>query len=190
MKTAIIISCMLIFAFGSVIAYDERTEINWGHHWTNFLSDNMEIEIDDGTIIITRHSYHSDVIEITEDYELYINDRHIKTNKEQKELLGKFHTKSVILVEEAEEIGYKGAKIGVKGAKLGIKAIGGVFRLLSSEYEADDLEEEMDIEAEKLEKEADALEEQADELEDIADELEDLADEMVQNIPELEELDW
>ena len=190
MKIAIILSCMLVLAFGSVIAYDERSEFNWKHHGTNFLSDNMEIELDDGTVIITRHSFHSDVIEITEDYELYINDRHIETNEKQKDLLGKFYTQSVILVEEAEEVGLKGAKIGAKGARLGVKAVGGVLRLLSTEYDVEDLEEEMELQAEELEKEADALEEQAEELEDIADELEELADEMVQNIPELEELDW
>jgi len=181
---------LTLFIAGSAFAYDGRSysnDIVWGD---GFFSNNFEIDIDDGTVIIISHRHGSDVVEITEDYELYINDRHIKTNSDQKQLLGEFHSKTLVMVEEAKEIGLEGAEIGIKGAKIGMKAIGGVFKLFLSEYDAEDLEEELEWEAEQLEAEAEKLEEQAEELEDLAEDLEDLADELVLNIPELDDLDW
>jgi len=190
MRTTSIILVILIFTIGSAMAFDERDHRKYITLDDGCLMNNFDLDIDDGTIIINSHGRYSDVVEITDEYELYINDRHIKTDAEQKALLGEFHSKTMDLIEEAKVIGLEGAEIGLKGAKLGMHAVGGVFRLLLPDFDTDDLEDELEREAEKLEAQAEELEIQAEELEDIAEDLEDLADELVQKIPELDELDW
>lgn len=186
---------LMIFMVGSAMGYDEnkghysriKTDCNsYEHHSYG----SYEVDVEDGTVIITLNDRDADVVEITPDYELFINGERIKTNDEQKKLLGKFHSKTLVLVEQSKAIGIEGAKIGVKGAGLGLKALGGVFRLMDDDFDSDDLERELEKEAAKLEANAADLEIQAEELEDIADELEDIADELSQSIPELDDLDW
>lgn len=186
---------LMIFMAGSAMGYDEhkshysriKTDCNsYEHHSYG----SYEVDVEDGTVIITLNDRKADVVEITEGYELFINGENIKTNDEQKKLLGKFHAKTLMLVEQSKAVGIEGAKIGVKGAGLGLKALGGVFKLIDDDYDSDDLERELEKEAAKLEANAEELEIQAEELEDMADELEEIADDLSQSIPELDELDW
>ncbi|MEW5924217.1 MAG: hypothetical protein AB1746_09535 [Candidatus Zixiibacteriota bacterium] len=186
---------LMIFLFGSAMGYDEHKSkyskikddcVTYDYHSYG----SYEVDVEDGTVIITLNDRDADVVEITEDYELFINGDRIKTNDEQKKLLGKFHAKTLVLVEQSKVIGLEGAKIGAKGAGLGLKALGGVFRLLDDEYDTKDLERDLEREAAKLEADAEELELQAEEIEDMADELEEIADDLARSIPELDDLDW
>jgi len=194
MRTIIVALSILYLAFTPVFGYDDCSDEhrNKSHRINvsvDFLDD-VDIDIDDGTIIMTHKGRSRDRVEITANYELYIDGHLIVTDEEQKELLGDYYELTVDLVEFAKEIGYEGAKIGVSGAAIGLRAIGGVFRALLTEYEFEELEDDLDEEAEELEAKAEKLERKAEKLEDIADELADVHDDLRRETPELRDLDW
>jgi len=151
----------------------------------------LEIDLEDGTLVIThedRRDYST--VEITEKYELYIDGRHVKTDKDQKKLLGEYYELVVGFEDAIIDIGKEGARIGISGAALGLKAVGGVFKLLSPHYDSDDLERDLEREAEKIEVKAEKLERQAEQIEGMVDELDDIARELTREIPELDDLSW
>lgn len=160
-----------------------------GHDASIFNDDDVEVEFDDGSLLIINEE-EDDEIEITEEYELYVNDRHIETSDEQQELIAEYYNRVQNITEYATMLGIEGAKIGASGVKLGFTAIAKVVKLLSDDYDEDDLEEDMEREAEKLEKKAERLERKADRIEEMVDELEDLHYELKRSIPELKDMEW
>ncbi len=165
----------------------------WGdcdrHDTSIFHDGDVDVEFDNGSLFIINEE-EDDEIEITDEYELYVNDRHIETSEEQHELIAAYYNRLNNITEYAKVLGIEGAKIGASGVKLGITAIAKVVKLLSEDYDEDDLEEDMEREAEKLEKKAERLERKADRIEEMAEELEDLHDELRRSIPALKELEW
>ena len=154
--------------------------------------DNTWFDLEDGSVIIT-HKERGEprsIVEITDSYELYIDDERINLNPEQQALVKDFHVQSMEIVEFAKVIGLEGAKIGIDGAKLGAKAVGCLFKLLLPGYDTDDYENEIEHEAEKIEVKAEILEEKAEVIEEMANELDDLSRDMRSEIPELHQLSW
>ncbi len=176
---------LLLFFAGTVNAWEKHSIFH-----NSCVMDNVSIDIDDGSVLLISHDHDGNEVEITGDYELYINGRHIKTTEEQKELLAEYHKLVLEITDCSKKIGLEGAKIGVKGAKLGLKAIACVFKLLRSDYDSDDLEREIEAEADKLEAKAKVLEIKAEKIEDMAEDLEDLHEDLADEIPELARLDW
>jgi hypothetical protein len=172
--------------------WDFNHHDNDWHHLSFGRNDDIEMEIDDGDVIITceRRRYKSDEVKITEDYKLYVNGARVDVEDENKELLKKYYNQAIDLHEEAMIIGREGAKIGVEGAKIGAHAVSGVIKLLLLDFDEDEFEREMEDKAERLEEKADKLEERADKLEEMADNLEDMHDDLSRKIPELRELKW
>ena len=154
--------------------------------------DDARVSFDHGTIVITsnKNRYNRDIVEITDDYELYVNDRYVETNRQQQELVEEYYDLMMDMVWDAKRIGWEGAKMGIEGAKVGLKAVVNVIRLIDPDYDTDDLEEELEEEAEKLEEQAELLEEEAEELEEIAEDLEDIHRKLRRRIPELRALKW
>jgi hypothetical protein len=200
MKKTVIFVIVALFAFSSVFATEtsQRFEskrsrkvtinnIDYGHsHHLN----GIDIDIDDGTLIMKGSGGYDGVIEITEDYELLVNGRKVNLNTEQKELVADYYDNFMFVVDEAKLIGLEGAGIGWEGAKLGFSALGCVFKLLSTDYDEDDMEREMEAKAELLEERAEILEEHAEELEEVAEQLEDIFYDMEEEIQEIKELEW
>ena len=149
---------------------------------------NIDIDIDDGTMVMIYEDYDDLKVEITENYELYIDNNKIKTNSRQKKLIKEYYESFLQIIDDAKKIGLEGAKIGMDGAKIGLKAVAGVFKLLGSDYDSEDLEEELEEEAKKLEKQAEKLELKGELLEELADKFEKLHEEMIEEIPELKRL--
>ncbi len=167
--------------------YDEinNNDISIGYsHFTDFDFDNNDLIIENHT------RRYDDEVRITSEYDLFVNGKHIKTDASQRKLLKKFYVRAEEMTESAKIVGLEGGRIGVAGAKLGLHAVGGLFKTLGSEYDMDDLEDELEEQADLLEEQAEELEKEAEELEDMADELEDLSEELIENIPELQELEW
>ena len=129
-------------------------------------------------------------MEITEEYELFVNDRQVKLDADQQKLVEEFHVLAIDIVDHGKNLGWEGAKIGVSGAKLGMKAIGRVFKMLFTSYDEDDFERDMERDAEALEARAEKLESKAEIIEKMADDLEYVTEEMFDSIPELSELEW
>ncbi len=146
-------------------------------------------DMDDGVLVI-EDDESGDIVEINEEYELYINGRKIKTSPAGDKLLKEFYVGYEELMDEAKAIGLEGAKIGIEGARIGLKAIGGVFKVIFTSYDGEDLERDMERAAEKIEAKAERLEDRAEEIEDMAHDLEDIGFDLCEEIPELDELDW
>jgi hypothetical protein len=185
---------MIVAPGAAARKYHAKSEPKYRHdNSCSYHRDNSDNSIDwkvkHGSIILVNREDDSRV-EITDDYQLFINDKLVRTNDEQTALLKEYHETSMEIVEEAKAIGLEGAKIGISGAALGLKAVGCVFKLLSPNYDGDDLERDMDLASDQIEKRASKLEARAEQLEDRADRLSDLADEMNEKIPELGALGW
>ncbi|MFH1845655.1 MAG: hypothetical protein ABIF77_20920 [bacterium] len=149
----------------------------------------VSIDIEDGTLSI-EHDDRGDLVEVTEDYDLYVNDKHIRTDRQETALLEDFYKTNLKLQVLAMHLGRDGVEIGAEGVKLAATALTRLVKLLSPDYDADDLEAEMEREAEKLEAKAEKLEEKGEVLEEMADRIEELAEELAERIPELDELGW
>lgn len=151
--------------------------------------DDIQVTIDDGSVILT-NEYEDGKIEITRDYQLFVNNHLVKTDARQEKLIAEFHDGVFDVKDRAVKIGIKGAKIGLEGASLGAKAIAGIIKMIFTDYDEDDLDRDMEHAAQKIELKANGLEEEAKEIEDLVDHLEDVYYDMDEKIPEIHELGW
>lgn len=200
MRSVIISFLTGLLMVSVAIAADDRCRDHWEFdhhdHDGNYLfyswNDDIELEIDDGEVIITcdKRRYRSDEVRITESYKLYVNGERVDVDDDQKELLRDYYHQAIDVHEEAMIIGKEGAKIGVEGAKIGAHAVAGVVKLLLLDFDEDEFEESIEWEAEKLEERAEKLEERAEVLEEMAEDLEDMHDDLRREIPELRKLRW
>jgi len=190
MRRIIIFLALALFTFSLVSAAPPKCDQDSKSHWYHHSDDNISMDFEDGSLIITNRGRDRGKVEITEDYDLFVNGRKVKTDKEQRKLLREYYQGVQVLVDHAVDIGLEGAKIGAHGAEIGMAAIAGLFRLLSDDYDTDDYERDMERRADKLEIKAEKLEELAEDLEEEAGELEELADELNDEIPELRRLAW
>ncbi len=191
MKSVIICSlaCLLLFA-SPAIADDHFKTHTVSVHGVDYQFDNVSFDLDDGTIVLTHEDRGIEIVEITEDYELFINGSRVDLDEDQQELVAEFYESVMDIISFAKQLGWEGARIGADGAKLGLQAIGGLFKVVFTSYDTDDFERDIEREAEKIEAKAEKLEKRAERIEDMADDLVDLAREMDREIPELDELGW
>lgn len=186
----ILIFSMLLAASTSVYAKESKHDGHNTHFGFDGITiDEINIDFDDDILTVTNTDEKTSFT-IDRKYELYINDEHIKTTPEQRRLTKEMYRSIDLIIEEAKDIGWDGAKIGAEGAKLGLHAIMCVFKLLSPDYDTDDLETEIDRKAKRIEKKAEKIEIRAEHLEDMARELEDISNRMREEIPELKQLSW
>ncbi|HUV35765.1 MAG TPA: hypothetical protein VMX58_02370 [Patescibacteria group bacterium] len=191
MKTLSLVFSFLLVAFLCTDGLcHEHSRVSCGKHgWDLFDTDEVSVEIEDGSLLIINED-EDQTVEITGEYELSIDDRHIETDEKQQVLIAEYYNRMVNITEYARLLGIEGAKVGASGVKLGITAIAKVVKLLSEDYDENDLEKDMEREAEKLEKKAELLERKAERIEEMAEELEDLHYELRRSIPALKDLEW
>ncbi|MDH3890768.1 MAG: YggN family protein [candidate division Zixibacteria bacterium] len=165
---------------------------DWDHiSWQHGHADRTSIDMKHGSVMIKhRGRRETSRVEITRDYELYIDDELVKTDDDQTKLLKQYHQQLGEIHDRAKEIGWEGARIGAEGAKIGLVAGLGVLKMIFSDYSEDDLEDEVELATEKIEERAEELEEKAEEIEDMVDDLDYLTDDLRDAIPELAALDW
>ncbi len=180
---------LLVFIASSLPAAKiDRSGNHRSHHFDCL--DNLEVEIENESIILTCE-YDNDLwVEITPESKLYISGQRIYLDRDQKRMVGEYYDHFMAIIDRAKLIGKEGAKIGMEGAKIGLLAAKAALKMLTSDYDSDDLEEEIEDEVEDLEIRAEELEELAEELEEKADEFEDLHYSLKSDIDELNELDW
>ena len=190
MKNVIILLFLGILVIApATFARNHHVYYSSSHHHNDFL-DGVDLDIDHHSIVLTNEEYDDNVIEITRDYELYINDDRIDLDPKQEELVHAFYDQTFELIDTAKAIGLEGARIGMAGAKVGINALVGLVKLLSPNYDTDDLEADIDRQAAKIEARADELEARAEQVEDMADDVEKSFDRMMDDIPALRDLGW
>jgi len=179
---------LLIFTLSLLGKEVEINHKNCDHHFKCL--ENLEIDIDDGILILTCQNDDDLWIEITPDGNLSISDHRVYLDRHQQKLMAEYYDRFIDFIDQAKLIGKEGAKIGIKGAKIGILAAGAVLKMLVTDYDSEDLEEEIEEEAEELEARAEDLEEMAEELEEQAEDFEELHYTVKSEIIELDELDW
>jgi hypothetical protein len=162
----------------------DRHKYQYGH--CNF--DHLSMDFDEGTLIFDFGSRHGDIVEITEDYQLYINGELIPTDEEQQKQLRECYHLADRLTTEAVRIGLEGARIGIDGARIGFRAMGGVLKMLFTDYDEDDLERDMERHTRRLERRAERLEKKAERIETMAEKLELAYERLERDIPELQEI--
>lgn len=152
--------------------------------------ENIDFDVDDGSLFIESEEYEDEYVEITEDYKLYVNGKRVRLDNDQQELVEEYYEQFFEITDYAKKIGLEGAKIGVHGAKIGLMAMAGVCKLMLDNYDSDDLERDLEKEARRLERKAEKLEKKAELIEEMADRLEYLHYEMRDEIPALGNLGW
>jgi len=179
-----IIFFLLITASVAAHRHDDKTD--------NFLAlyEDVDISIDAGSITLTCKYDNSEFLEITDDYDLFLNGEKIFLDSDQQELVAEYYDILSSIIEYAKAIGFDGARIGVAGAKIGLKALAGVMKVLFTEYESAELEGDLEIEGKQLEEMARDLEDKAEDLEHLARALEKTHERMRSEIPQLGNLEW
>jgi hypothetical protein len=146
------------------------------------------IDLEDGTLKI-EHDDEGWIVEITEDYELYVNGERVKTDRHEKKLLRRYYRDYEKIEDMAGELGREASKIGRAGVKAGAIAVACVARLVIDGFDDDDIDIDIDIDTEAIEKMAEKLEKKAEKIEDLADDLEKTHRKLRKSIPELGELE-
>ena len=187
-KTAVILAIFLMSAFAAASA-GAALKMDGDHGRNVFRGEEISVEFEDGTIILECND-NDDVVEITGDYELYINGDKVNLDGGQRELVEDYYESLDEIIETAKELGIEGARIGAKGAELGLKAVAGAFKLILDDYDSDDLERDMERHARRIEAQAEKLERKGEKLEDMADRFERTHKKMRRRIPELDDLGW
>jgi len=168
----------------------KTTTYTYDHDDDDRYQDKLSVDMKRGNLVLTHNEYDRPEVEITADYELYVDDERVKLDEDQQKMVTLYYDLAIKLRRQAKEIGWEGARIGAGGVKLGVKALGRVVKMLFTDYDEDDLERDMERDAEKLEDKAEILEKKAEEIERMAEDFEDLTYEMFDDIPELNDLEW
>jgi hypothetical protein len=189
-----VILCVLGFAVATTLMPVEalahrtiRVHTNCDDTDNLFRDDDVEVDIEDGSITFT---HDEETVEITEKGDLSVNDESVSLSLPQRELVQKYYDTFDAIMEEAKLIAVEGAKIGVKGAGLGLHAAVGALLALGDEDDMDDLEDELERKGEKIERMAAHLEKRANRLEAKADRLEELHLELRDKIDALDDTGW
>ena len=149
-KALLVAVLLTVMAAGPAPAGDLHFGTMDGKMWE---IDDISIGIDDGTVFL-EHEYEDEWIEITEDYELFVNGDRVKTDEEQQEMVVEFYDGVIEIKDMAIDVGIEGARIGLAGAGIGLKAVGGVFKMIFTDYDEDDLDRDLERAASKLEAKA------------------------------------
>lgn len=184
-KTFPLIALALIVSVMFTVDAESRRRCRYDDDWT-FKA--KSIDFDDGTLVI-EHEDEDWIVEITKDYELYIDGREVRVNRQQKKLLRRYYRDYEDIEELAAEIGKEGARIGLAGAKLGVSAVACAVKLILEDYDCDDMEDEIEIKSDDLEKMARTLEKKAEKIEGMADDLEKTHNKLRRSVPELGDLE-
>ena len=179
---------ILLLAVSLSYADDKNHKVNHRSIHTDFL-DNVDVDIEDGTLVFTSDYNNNHYIEISRDYNLYISGHHVVLDDRQQELVADYYDHYMEIIHRAKIIGKKGAKIGLEGAKIGVMAIGAALNKILDEDDHE-IEYALEEKKEELEIRSEELEEMAEELEIIADELEDIHYQLRDEIPEIAKLSW
>jgi len=191
-KLLIIILAMALFAPVSFAGKHHSVSHTYSHAIIDHDDErHTELDVAEGSVFVTGRDEYDDVygeMEITEDFELYVDGKLIETTPKQQKLLKEYHTLIFGIRERAKEIGWEGAKIGLAGAKLGLSAVGRVLKMLVTDYDSDDLEREMERDAARIEARAEELEDAAEEIERWVEDIEDIHWELEDEIEEVRKL--
>jgi len=185
-KAWVVLLALILFAS---LAYGVDYKKKSSHSLMGRTFDKVEIEVEDGVLIITPRDRDDIIVEITPEHELFINGEAIELNDDQQELVKEYYEGLSEIIDSAMHIGLRGAKIGVKGVMLGMSALVKMVKLLGDDYDSQDLEREIEKESKKLEAKAKRLEAEAEELEVLAERFEKTQKKFAREIKEIRELD-
>lgn len=185
------VAAFFIFIFCFCLHAEDGLEKKFAHVEMNINDDNYILFEDNSLVICDRYTDEY-VVEISEDFDLFIRGKKIPVNKEQRKLLENYYIAQYNLFSSRNIIGAKGVEIGIQSAGLAIKAVGGAFVLMASGFDEDAEQEYQDgieLESKKIEEHAKRIEEEADEFERQVDLINHLEREISRKIDELDQID-
>ena len=86
---------MLAITMTNCIAHEDNSTSNG----SSLCLDNINIDIEDGTLILTNKNDDDETVEITEDYELYVNGRYIRTDYREDKLIRDYYDKFMEIID-------------------------------------------------------------------------------------------
>ena len=89
---------MLALTMTNCIAHEHNSTSNG----SSLCLDNINIDIEDGTLILTNKNDDDETVEITEDYELYVNGRYIRTDYREDKLIRDYYDKFMEIIDYAK----------------------------------------------------------------------------------------
>lgn len=149
--------------------------------------EDVTVRMDDGTLVMEHDDPRCTVVEITDEYDLYIDGKRIDINDHQRKLVEAYYNLVIEVVDDAIGIGVSAAAVGLGGAGIGLGVVGKLFKLILPWYGFDDFENELREETRKIKILAEKLEIHARELEEKAEQAEDVYRVLIRSIPELQE---
>ncbi len=187
---------------------------SYTHHYVDdvYYHGHMHMEFEDNSLFLF-NAYSEDEVEITDDLSVIINGDDIEINSDQRSAVKKFYTHAQRLSELSDEIDVYAEDFDdyehLVKAQIARAAYENAVAIYAGEYYSDDdefedLEEmmeeldekldEMDRRLEKKDRELDdaveRLEDKAKEVEEEAELMEEAFDDMLDEIPELDDIDW
>lgn len=155
----------------------------------NSCLDDIDLDWEHGSILISEKHNYSDIVEINSKAELFINNQHITLTEDQRVLTRQYHELAYELKHQARDIGIMGARIGAAAGSMAVKAVVGALGSIFDDD--DDWEDDLEQRYEKrVDRMGDKIEDMAEELEETVEGLEDTHLEMKKSIPELDDLNW
>ncbi|UCD39096.1 MAG: hypothetical protein JSW54_06350 [Fidelibacterota bacterium] len=150
--------------------------------------NNVDIDADSGYVLISKKDNGDDVVMISGDYTLTINDVTVRTSKKQKRILRDYYDLAQAIEQQGKLMGARGAELG--GMAEGI-ALTALLQLAESFTGVQYIEEDTasDTQQEVEEISAD-LEEMGAELKDLIKELEATHLKLKAKIRAIRDLDW
>lgn len=190
MRTSVVILMVVLLFSATGMACDERGfrgSVTPDH---GCVLDHVSIDFDDDILVMEFDLDRDEVVvEITPEYNLYVDGYQVDLDDDQQDLVADFYGQATDLAADAALIGYEGAKIGVAGARIGLQSLSGLLRMLLTSYDEDDFERDMERASARIEARAEKLEKKAEKLEARADHIEIVWSRMCREIPELEDLE-
>ncbi len=176
------------------------------HNWiiSDGVLDDFHIEVEDEVVYI-ESDFSEDLVTITPDRELMVNNRRVDLSPKQQQLVTEFYDGLMELDAEVDIVAEGAYGISMRGAEIGLAAAARALERMSYKFDLDDadlddleeleeIEEQIEAEIEaheaELEKESETLEVRAEKLENRGERLEELFEDMLIEIPDLERLDW
>jgi hypothetical protein len=164
------------------------------HDWhdEDSVLNRVNIDVENGTIIITALEDDDEYVKIMDDNSLIVNGKYIRTDWKQKRLIEDYYYAICDVRSLGRKMGIEGVKMGAAGAQVAVFALSRIIKLfLIDEYDSDEFNEALDEEIEEeLEERGEYLEELGEELEDRIDDLEELHEEVKEEITALDKLYW
>lgn len=157
-----------------------------GHDDGYDLFERVDLDWDHGDVMISANNHHSEIITITRDNQLLIDDKPVQVDESTVGLLIDYRLHMRHIRRQARSIGVAGIRIGAAATGIAVTAVLSALESVFSDSDEENFHEPDG----KIEDLTDEIEEKTDDLEETADKLKTIHRRLRYTVPELEDLGW